>query len=403
MKVTISTPDLKETLGISQSTLGTSSDITSHFVFVREGSGASVLSCSPPRIFSKIPLSGATIQDSSSFSLDGKRILKAISATSGVLEITHSEEEDEQGEVSIKSKNGSLTLSSLDPEAFPSWMEKLDEAEKVKDISSSVLYDTLNSLKGYVSQDDNRRPELAMLVIQESGDAFACDGFALSVARHEEFKGLDIKLHHKDLAPLMKFLKAYEGNVIEVLKGGSATFYRAEDGAVFGTMDLPHTFPAMMTQYAEAFDWTPRRVWRVSKNSIMTGINFLSAGADATDLRVTFSHAEGDMGAPCLEMKPNSGKGTLSYTLEVPEFNVENAEDITDPGDLMYHSRLNTQAEGDDIPEFKFNYLNMKRAIETMGDNVVIGCNQEGNKGYMVFKGASTAGVQTVAVIGWMM
>ena len=406
MKVTISTPDLKEALGISQSTLGTSSDITSHFVFIREDSGASVMSCSPPRLFSKVPLTGATVQENGSFSLDGKRTLKAINATSGVLEIEF-EENEGNGDVSIQSTKGSLSLPSLDPSTFPSWMDKLSEAEKVKDISSTLLYDTINSLKGYVSQDESRRPELAMLAIMEDGNAFACDGFSLGVARHNDFKDLDVKLHFKDLTPLMKFLKSYDGNVIEVLKGGSATFFRAEDGAVFGTMDIPHTFPQVMLQYAEAFNWTPRRVWRLTKESISTGINFLSAGADSSDLRVTFTHAEGDMGNPVLEMSPANGKGTLTYSLEVPPFDASeyaSLEDITDPGDRMYYSRLTTPvAEGEaDIESFKFNYLNMKRALETMGDNVVVGCNQEGNKGYMVFKGGSSSGVETVAVIGWM-
>jgi hypothetical protein len=404
MKVTISTSDLKEALGICQSTLGSSSDITSHFVFIREGSGASVISCSPPRTFSKVPLAGATIQDTSSFSLDGKRILQAINAVNGVLEISHSEEEDEQGDVELKSPNGSLTLGSLDPSSFPPWMDKLGEATLLKEVSSSVLYDTLNTLKGYISQDDSRRPELSMLVV-EDGKAFACDGFALSIAKHSEYEGLNLKLHYKDIAPLMKFLKAYDGNTIEILSGGQATFFRAEDGATFGAMDVPHTFPPIMSQYAEAFSWVPRRVWRVSKESLLTGINFLSAGADKADFRVSYNHAEGEFSPPYLEMKPSNGKGSLTYNLTELPVNLaegEGVDSVVDPGDRMYLSRMETTVDSDDISSFKFNYLNMKRATETMGDAIVFGCNQENNKGYMVFKALSSSGVENVSIIGWM-
>ena len=45
----------------------------------------------------------------------------------------------------------------------------------------------------------------------------------------------------------------------------------------------------------------------------------------------------------------------------------------------------------------------MTRAMESIpSDNVFIGCNKEGNKGYMVFKVLQDSGVETVSVVGWM-
>lgn len=398
MKITISTQDLKEALGIAQNTLGSSNDITSHFVFAKDGTGASILSCSPPRVFSKIPLVGATVTESGDFSLDGKRILKAIGAVSGVLNLSH-----EEGSVGIKSEKGEMTLGSLNPESFPPWVDKLGEAGEGVEVASNILYDTLQSLKAYISTDDTRRPELAMLVV-EGGKAYACDGFGLAVARHDDLKDLDLKIHHKDVAPLMKFLKAHEGDMITIKSGGQATFYCAEEGAVFGTMDLPFNFPAITAQYADAFDWVPRRVWRVSKDSMMMAVNFLSAGASDTDYKMTFSHSEGDLLPPNLEMRPNSGKGTLSYTLEVPPFEHGETEldQIENPADRMYASRMREEVEGDDIPTFNFNYLYMKRAVDTTDSIITFGCNQEGNKGYMVFKDIRPSGVETVSIVGWM-
>lgn len=402
MKITVSASDLKETISVSQSTLGTQADITSHFIFKSEGNGVSVMACNPPRQFSNIPVMGATVQDEGSFSVEGKRLSSFLSVAQGVVEIEYDEENKE---VSFKTEKGSGVVSSLDPASFPPWADKLSQATLVKSISSSVLYDTLSANKAYVSQDDSRRPELAMLLI-ENGSAYACDGFMLGIARHDELQGLDLKLHYKDIAPLQKFLKAYDGNNIEVLTGGQATFFKAEDGASFGVMDLPYTFPPITQQYAGAFDWTPRRVWRLSKENLVNGLTFLSSFADKTDYRVSFKDPEDEaLLPPQISMNPASGKSDLSFNLEKPAFEFDENTDIstiTDLGDKMYANRLREEGEGDDIPTFDFNYLSIKKAIDILDNIIVVGCNREGKKGYMLFKSEQSSGVQTVSIIGWM-
>mgnify|MGYP003971994427 FL=1 len=401
MKITVSAQDLKANLSIAQNTLGNNPDITSHFIFTNDNSGVSVMACSPPRQFSKIPVIGATVQDTGTFSIEGKRLITATNVMTGVVEIEYNEEEKE---VSLKGSEGEATTISLDPESFPPWVDKFNQASKVGEISSSILYDTLNTNKQFVSQDDSRRPELAMVLI-EGGKAIACDGFMLNMSRHDDLQGMNIKIHYKDISPLMKYLKAYEGNVIEVLSGGQATFFKAEDGALFAVMDLPYTFPPITQQYADAFNWTPRRVWRLSKENFMNGLTFLSAFADKTNYKVSFKDPEDEaLLPPSLEMKSSSSKG-LSYNLEVPLF--EDAEksldEISDLSDLMYATRLKEAGEGDDIASFDFNYLSIKKAVEIYNDNIVFGCNLEGKKGYMLFKSDQDSGVQTVSIIGWML
>ena len=272
------------------------------------------MACSPPRQFSKIPVIGATVQDKGSFSIEGKRLITATTVMNGVVEIEYN---DEEKEVSLKGSEGEATTVSLDPDAFPPWVEKFKQATKVGEISASILYDTLNTNRQYVSQDDSRRPELAMILI-EGGKAIACDGYMLNMSRHDDLQGMNVKIHYKDIAPLMKFLKAYDGNVIEVLSGGQATFFKAEDGALFAVMDLPYTYPPITQQYADAFNWTPRRVWRLSKDNFMNGLTFLSAFADKTNYKVSFKDPEDEaLLPPSLEMNSSNSK-TLSYNLEVP-------------------------------------------------------------------------------------
>lgn len=395
MQINISTPDLKEALSLSQNTLGTNSDITSHFVFVKDGTNASVLSCTLPRTFSKVPLVGATVTGNDSFTIEGKRIMQAISAVSGVLEI----KSDEEGTVSVSLEKGNLALPSLDSESFPPWLTKLENATLMKEVPASILYDAINSLKSYVSVEDNRRPELAMLYVN-GGKAYACDGFGMSVAQHDDLTDLDLKIHSKDLASLLKFLKSNEGLAIEVLSGDQCYFFRGEDGSVFGVTDLPHTFPQTVLSYAEAFDWTPQKVWAVTKGSLSTAIKFLRAGADTSDCKVLFTD-EGDLLPPSLSMRPSNTKGSLSYSLD-PVSLEEDSENVVDPGEAMFRARQAEAYEGDDIKEFGFNYLFMTRAMESLSENIFIGCNQENNKGYMVFKAIQPSGLETVSVVGWM-
>ena len=395
MKISISTPDLKEALTLSQNTLGTNSDITSHFVFVKEGTNASVLSCTLPRTFSKVPLVGATVTGDGSFTLEGKRIIQAISAISGVLEISP----DDEGTVSVSLEKGNLVLPSLDSESFPPWVSKLEDATLMKEVSASILYDAINSLKSYVSVEENRRPELAMLYVS-GGKAYACDGFGMSVARHDELVGLDLKIHSKELASLLKFLKANENLSIEVLSGDQCYFFKGENGSVFGVTDLPHSFPQTVLSYASAFDWTPHKVWAVTKGSLSTAIKFLRAGADTSDCKVLFTD-EGDLLPPSLSMRPSNTKGVLSYSLDTVSLG-EDSENAVDPGEVMFRARQAESHDGDEIKEFGFNYLFMSRAMESLSDNIFIGCNQENNKGYMVFKAMQPSGLETVSVVGWM-
>ena len=147
-------------LSIAQATLGNGPDITSHFLFEKVGDEVFVSACNPPRIYSSIPLKGCKIdeveveetdlegegeeeieaQDAfQPFTLEGKRILKAINAVNGLLSISV-----DNGSVSITSDKGTLELSSLDPTVFPPWRDLLSEAKEMTDVPANVLHDTLS-------------------------------------------------------------------------------------------------------------------------------------------------------------------------------------------------------------------------------------------------------------------
>ena len=317
----ISKNDLKETLSIAQATLGNGPDITSHFLFEKVGDEVFVSACNPPRIYSSIPLKGCKIDEIKpvegeegnvegeeengeatekgdafqSFTLEGKRILKAINAVNGLLSI-----EVDSGSVSITSDKGTLELSSLDPTVFPPWRELLSASTLMTNVPANVMHDTLSISKPYASTDETRRPELAQILFTD-GMAFSCDGFGLSMAKSDNFNDLEAKFHLKDISPACKYLKSYDGHSIKVLKSTKATFLQSEDGGVFGMMEVPFDMPKAITaRYIEAFDWIPRRVWRIKKDEFNNSLDFLSSGADESNLKVTLIDSESLYGIPLI-------------------------------------------------------------------------------------------------------
>jgi len=408
MIIEVAKNDLKENLDIAQATLGNGPDITSHFLFEKIGETVFISSCNPPRLFSSVPLKGIKVEGEGDFTIEGKRLLQSINAVEGLLKI-----ECEEGNVTIKSDRGSISFPSLDPSAFPPWRGMFGDAEEKVSISADVLSDTISSTRPYASVDEARRPELAMINFT-GGNAFACDGFGLAMARSDDFNQIDLKIHVKDTGAVLKFLKAYEGNTFTQFSSDQAVFLKAEDGGMFGMTSIPFEMPtAITTKYIEAFGWTPRRVWRLSKNDMTNALNFLISGASDSDYKVNMIDPESELiNPPRLEMTSLSGKKNISYTLEEVEYEEEvnadfDVESVADLADRMYVSRkvlsLKGEDEESDIESFSFNYKYMKRALDVSDKVVNFGCNKEGEKrGYMIFKQSTPSLVEITCIVGWM-
>lgn len=423
----IATNDLKSAITTASLTLGNGPDITSHFSFEMVDDELFVSACNPPRVYSSIPLQGYKIEypeteeettedsegddshDYPSFTIEGKRLMKAIGAVNGLLKITV-----DNGNVNIISNKGNLELSSLDPTVFPPWRGMYSKAKSTANtIPATTLHDALSISKPFMSTDEARRPELAQIFIS-NGVAFACDGFGLSMAKSDSFNNMELKFHHNDVASVVKFVKKYENTSIEVLSSDKASFLKAEDGAIMGMMNVPFDMPKPITsKYIDAFDWTPRRVWRIQKDEFNNALNFLASGADESDFKVTLIDAEAEtLSPPRLEMKAVNGKGSISFSLENVGTETQISEDldlntIEDLGERLYADRalqdkLGT-TEGEDIDSFSFNINYMKRSLDVTSNILTFGCNREGEKrGYMLFKQATASGVEIVSILGWM-
>ena len=264
-----------------------------------------------------------------------------------------------------------------------------------------------------MSTDEARRPELAQIYFTNGLLSLVMD-LVFQWRSLESFKDIEMKFHHNDVASVVKFVKAYENTSIEILSSHKATFLKAEDGAILGMMEVPFDMPKPITsKYIDAFDWTPRRVWRIQKDEFNNALNFLSSGADESDYKVTLIDSEAEtLSPPRLEMNSLNGKGALSYSLEDMGSDAEINDDldlntIEDLGERLYADRAlqdkQGKTEGDDIASFSFNINYMKRSLDVTSNILTFGCNREGeNKGYMLFKQASASGVEIVSILGWM-
>lgn len=424
VKIEVSSNDLKETLNIAQATLSSDSDITSHFLFSCVGQKVFVLSSELPRTFSKIPLNGAKVtydedseelaEELASFTVNGKRLLKASTVAQGVISIEH-----ENGEVKFSSDHGVLTFGSLDPHAFPGWETRLSKVEENSSwkVSADVLADILVGLKPYVSEDEVKRSELCLIAFIE-GIAYGCDAFGLGMARHEEIKDVDgVKIHVRDIGSMYKYLRAHSGNDVTVLSSPQATFMSMEDGAVYGFMDLPSRYPDITKKYSDAFDYKPARVWALDKGRFLSAISFLSAGASGTDTTCTFLDSLSEpLAPPRLEMQSESGRGVLGYDLQETSVTpiLEDGVSLKE-GDSSLMSTLGERMivedmilrekgeEKQDIPTFKFNSASFKRILDTVEETIYFGVEREGaNRGYLVFKVDQPSGVQIASVVGWV-
>lgn len=426
MKITISQSDLKEALSIAQSTLSSSLDITSHFLFVCDpkSSNAYVCSTDAPRTFSMIPLTGSTlshgedVEEEVRFTVEGKRIMNVISHVEGVLTLSYDED---QKELEFKDSNGVNYFSSLNPSDFPPFEDKYKKAvEKIQTkilISANKLYETLHALKPYVSTDDTRRPELCVVAFV-NGVAHSCDGFGLGMVKDDSFKDLNgLKIHQKDISSMMKYLKAHQGNDVEYINATQSTFFKMSDGAVYGFMDTPHQYPDQITTtYKNAFDFLPNRSWAFNKSKFISALSFLSAGADSENNTITFTD---DLSEPHLcpriEMSASSssrmiGRDVSSVDQEIPLREDEEIKDfdfstIPHIGQSMLIADRVNRAKGDakeDVPSWKFNGEYMKRVLDSLDDTVYFGVEKESDgRGYIVFKNSSPSDLKVTSVVGW--
>ena len=240
MNIEVAKSDLEVALKVASTTVGSGSDLSSHYLFRYRDGQAEVLSYDM-RVFSRAPFT-ATVEgdDDAAFTVEAWRLDKWISSVGdGVLTLTC----DDQGQVTAKGPRSKVKLRSLDASRFPYWDGLMAEAEDVGDVAPATLRRALSLSKHFVSSDDTSRPEICQAEATD-GVLKATNRRAVSSVTVRDLPGLDLRVPGKDLSVILKFLsdKTTQEDDVSVKRasrpdgsgGGAAAIFLRPDGSYVG-------------------------------------------------------------------------------------------------------------------------------------------------------------------------
>ena len=409
MKITVTKDDLKSGLDTTSTTLSTIADITSHFVFTVRQGNLFVKTANPPRIFSMVPVVGATLELADGeeqwedFSIEGKRLLKALSAHKSNEVLTLVYDPSTKKTTLTSSLGGKNVFESLDPNTFPLWdtfMANMTEDETPKVLSADLLAEAIEVTKEFISTETTRI-QLCMFEIKD-GRIAASDGHSIILAKHPDFAGKELKVFIKDLPNVYKFIKDYKGHDFVLKSSPQAQFLVCDDGGVIGIMNLPHAGVSLINKFDSLLDWKPYKAWLFKKEDLTSAIKWLSSGAQDKDYRLVFDVNTNPL---TLYMSSRGGKEDLSQTIEQATYELEDGEEL--PFNLSMYGQVSEEMDSVSISNFPLNYACLERAIDTLkADDIFclgVWVDTSGGKssGGMIVKEETPLGIKTSMVSSW--
>jgi len=313
MNIEVAKQDLEVALKVAALTVGSGSDLSSHYLFRLHDSQFEVLSYDM-RVFSRAPIL-ATVEggEGDAFTVEAWRLDKWVASVGdGVLTLAC----DEQGTVVAKGPRSKIKLRSLDASRFPYWDGLMAQAEEVGDISPSTLYRALHLSKHFVSTDDTSRPEICQAEATE-GVLKATNRRAVSSVTVRDLPGLDLRVPGKDLPVILKFLsdKVTQESSVAVKQasrsdgsgGGAAAVFLRPDGSYIGVSRPTVAMPRLPVEVEES-----DTVLNIDVAEFNAAVAVLLSSAPKGHDAVAFSVSEGDN---LVLAMPSDAGGTDEYPL----------------------------------------------------------------------------------------
>ena len=306
--VKVDSTDLDHALKVTRTTVGSSSDISSHYVFRSRGGSLEVLSYDG-RTFSSSIVGHTKVDEDVSFTVEARRIhvlLDSVGANQP-LDISFSD-----SEVTVRTSRGKVTFSSLDPSVFPYWDDVLSGATLTAKILSDRLHAAFSHARQFISDQESKEPHLCVAEFRD-GVLLSTDKLALSLVKIPGMEGSKLRVYVKDIPNILSFLAAARGDNVEILESDRASFIRRGDGAIFGETVFAHKFPNISMDW----DFEDDQTWDVSQEELLDGIKFLQSGARTDEPRVRFQRSGTEIN---LSMTSVSGK-PLPLSIPLGELN----------------------------------------------------------------------------------
>lgn len=309
MRFKVAKSDLEAALQVVNASLaGTGSDITTHYVFRRNGPdgdgkyGIEVLTYSG-QIFSSCPLivSVEDPGDKTGFTVEGWRLkhwLQYIPEDS-VPEFTL-----DDGEVTVRVKRGKQTFQSLDPSSFPYWDKTLAESEVKARVPADRLSAALGYSKLFAMDKGTKQPEMCVCEVHD-GILYSSDKKAATLIRITGMEKSEMRVHSKDVSGFQAFLATAGDGEVEVLEHDRMVLVRRGDGAMFGESRFHYAFPIPKV----SMDSTDQHEWSIPRVDLQQAVGFLEAGAGKDDNRLRFAPGE-NPGEVIVSMANTNGRAT---------------------------------------------------------------------------------------------
>lgn len=302
----LNSTDLNTALKVVRTTVGTSSDISSHYVFRTRGGALEVLSYDG-RTFSSCLVPHTKVEEDITFTVEARRIHVLLDSVGDnqALDVSVAE-----SEVVFRTPRGKMTFASLDPALFPYWDDVLGGANLTAAILSDRLHGALAHAKQFTYDQESKNPSLCVAEFRD-GVLFSTDQMAVSFVKVPGMEKSNLRVYVKDLPNVLSFLATAKGEDVDVLESDRASFIRRKDGAVFGEALYAHRFPDLTV------DWTLEddQTWDVFQEELLDGVKFLQSGARTDEPKVRFSRDGNNLN---LSMTSVSGK-PLPLTIPLVE------------------------------------------------------------------------------------
>lgn len=308
MNMDINSTDLEQALKVVRTTVGSASDISSHYVFRDVGDQLEVLSYDGS-VFSSCIVPNTKVEGTVGFTVEARR-LHAILTTVGANQVLDIKVADSG--VSIRTSRGKpVPFYSLDPSLFPFWDDVLKGAKITVKVSADRLHMAFSHAKNFTLDQVEKAPQLCVAEFR-NGVLFSTDNAGVSLVKMPGLEGSSLRVFVKDLGNVLSFLATAKGQDVELLESDRANFIRRADGAVFGETVFAHRFPDFPVDLSADGDQT----WGVFKEELLESLKLLQSGAKVDDPRVRFQRQGNEA---VLSMMDPSGKLT-SQTIPLVDF-----------------------------------------------------------------------------------
>ena len=281
MKIEAAKRDLEQALQIATiGVSGSGDELASHYLFRIIGGAVEVLSANGQRIFTGSRLKcDHEGEDGDAFTVEGWRLRKWVDAMpDAVLTLNY-----EDALIRAKGPKTTVRWASLDPSKFPFWDSTLDKAKTIGSMSTAKLHQALSYSRQFVSDQENRHPNLAALEARD-GSLFSTDQGAVSMVTFDEIKDSELRIHGKDAPAVLAFLSVKGSDTVEILEHERCLILRREDGGLLGVARWTYAFPNLSLDREEE----DKCGWVVRTEDLRSGISTLSCSASKDDTRLFF-------------------------------------------------------------------------------------------------------------------